>query len=76
MDLLEPIQRVCSLKIDGMHLQRSKRYLRNVDKMVGIVDMGGVPMEGVGYNPNNLATDLLAFVVEGKFFLLNPIEQV
>ena len=76
MDLLEHIQRVCSLKIDGMHLQRSKIYLSTVDKNVGLVDTGGVQLEGVSDKPNNLATDLLAFVVEGKFFLLNLIEKI
>ena len=34
--------------------------------MIGEVDMGGVQMEGVNDDPNILATDLLAFVIEGK----------
>ena len=34
--------------------------------MIGEVDMGGVQMEGVNDVPNTLATDLLAFVIEGQ----------
>ena len=67
---LQPNQRMVSLKIDGMRIQRSKKYLPIVDKMMGVVDTGAAPMDGVeGNDTNNLATDLLAFVIEGKNFL-------
>ena len=64
--LLLPVQRICSLKIDGMSLKKSKIYNKNIDKMVGEVDMGEVQMEEADEVSNTLATDLLAFVIEGK----------
>ena len=68
VDLLPPMQRIVSLKIDGMHIQRSKSYVKILDKNIGVVDMGGVPMEGVEEESDTLATDLLAFVIEGNYF--------
>ena len=66
VDNLLPIQRIGSLKIDGMHIKQSQSYLRNIDQLVGGVDMGGVQVEGVNDDTNNLATDFLVFVVEGR----------
>ena len=65
----QPNQRMVLMKIDGLRIQRSKRYLKNVDNMIGVVDTGAVPMDVVeGNDTNNLATDLLAFVIESKNF--------
>ena len=66
VDLLLPVQRICSLEIDGMCLKKSKIYNKTINKMIGEVDMGEVQMEGVNDVPNTLATDLLAFAIEGK----------
>ena len=55
-----------SLNLKPSIYPKFKIYMKNIEKMIGEVDMGGVQMEGVNDDPNILATDLLAFVIEGK----------
>ena len=60
---LSPLEKIGSLQVDETTIKQKKKYVRNLGRFVGRVDMGGIPRSP--HDKNRLANKVLAFVLSG-----------
>ena len=60
---LSPLEKIGSLQVDETTIKQKKKYVRNLGRFVGRVDMGGIPRSP--HDKNRLANKVLAFVFSG-----------
>ena len=60
---LSSIEKIWSLQVDETTHKQKKKYIKNLGRYVGRVDMGGIPR--YSYEENRLSNKVLAFVFSG-----------